>query len=74
MRNGVQRGYGIGHSRIWEVGYRRGHSTVHFFKEKFLMERVVKRWNRRPREVPESPSLEVFQRRIDEVLTDMVSC
>ncbi|KFQ08445.1 hypothetical protein N329_12494, partial [Haliaeetus albicilla] len=41
-------------------------------RKNFLTERVVRRWNRLPKEVVESPSLEGFKKRVDKALQDMV--
>ena len=42
-------------------------------RKNFFTRRVVKHRKRLPREVVECPSLELFKRRVDVVLEDMVS-
>ncbi|KFQ13584.1 hypothetical protein N330_13462, partial [Leptosomus discolor] len=41
-------------------------------RKKFFTVRVVKHWNRLPREVLEAPSLETFKSRLDGALSNLL--
>ncbi|KFW64198.1 hypothetical protein AS28_04156, partial [Pygoscelis adeliae] len=41
-------------------------------RKKFFTTRVVRHWNRLPREVVDAPSLEVFKARLDGALSNLV--
>ncbi|KFP12873.1 hypothetical protein Z169_10467, partial [Egretta garzetta] len=41
-------------------------------RKKFFTMRVVKHWNRLPREVVEAPSLEAFKARLDGALINLI--
>ncbi|KFP15528.1 hypothetical protein Z169_02567, partial [Egretta garzetta] len=50
---------------------KQGRFRLHI-RKKFLTMRVVKHWNRLPREVVEAPSLEAFKARLDGALSNLI--
>ena len=57
-------------SRTRSNGFKLQERGFHLNSRKhFLTVRAVRRWNLLPRRVVESPSLEVFRRRLDEYLS-----
>ena len=53
-------------SKLKEARFRLG------IRKKFFMMKVVKHWNRLPREVVDSTSLETFKVRVDGVLSNLI--
>jgi len=56
---------GIGH----KLKHRKFHPNM---RKNFFTPRAMEHWNRLPREVVESPSLEIFKTHLDKVLCSLL--
>jgi len=61
------------HNRTRGNGHKPKHRKFRLnTRKKFFPLRVTESWNRLPREVVESPSLEIFKTRLDKVLGSLL--